>query len=87
MRCRWRMFRLFDLIAVNWPVFRRRGGALIIRMDGIGDMVLFRRSLDDYAAALDIDRSHITVIGCASWGAIAPTVFDGYRVCVIDEHA
>ncbi len=87
MRRRWWMFRLFDLIAGNWPVFRRRRGAVIIRMDGIGDMVLFRRSLDEYAEVLGLERADITVVGCASWGAIAPSVFAGFRVRVIDEHA
>ncbi|MDP6173519.1 MAG: glycosyltransferase family 9 protein, partial [Rhodospirillales bacterium] len=76
-----------DVICENWPRLRRRRGAVLIRMDGIGDMVLFRRTLDDYAGALGMDRSEITVIGCASWGAIAPVLFDGFKLFVVDEHA
>ncbi len=55
-------------------------------MDGIGDMVLFRTSLDHYAEVFGVDKSDITVIGCTSWGSIADAVFEGYRVRVIDEH-
>ena len=87
MRRRWWMFRVLDLIARHWPVFRRRRGLLAIRMDGIGDMVLFRASLDHYAEAFGIPRQDITVLGCTSWGGIAERVFEGYRVHAIDEHA
>ncbi len=87
MRRRWWLFRPFDLIARHWPVFQRPRGALVVRMDGIGDMVLFRRALDHYAAALGVETSEITVLGCESWRAVAPEVFAGYRVIAIDEHA
>lgn len=85
MRRRWWMFRPFDLIARHWPVFKARRGVLVVRMDGIGDMVLFRNSLDHYAAAFGVDQSEITVLGCTSWGSLAPEIFRGYRVHVIDE--
>ncbi|MDP6787306.1 MAG: glycosyltransferase family 9 protein [Rhodospirillales bacterium] len=87
MRRRWWMFRLFDLMARHWPVFKRPRGLLVVRMDGIGDMVLFRRTLDHYATVFAVERSEITVLGCASWGAVTSEVFAGYRVHVIDEHA
>ena len=87
MRRRWWMFRPFDLMARHWPVFKRPRGLLVVRMDGIGDMVLFRRTLDHYAQVFGVERSEITVLGCASWGAVADEVFAGYRVHVIDEHA
>lgn len=87
MRRRWWMFRLFDLVVAHWPVLKRRRGVLVIRMDGIGDMVLFRRSLDAYAEAFGVTPGEITVLGCASWGSIADTLFDGYTVHAIDEHA
>ena len=72
MRRRWWLFRLFDIIVRHWPVFGIPRGTLIIRMDGIGDMVLFRRTLDDYATALSASVSDITVLGCKSWGPSAP---------------
>lgn len=87
MRRRWWLFRAFDLVARHWPVFKQPRGVLVVRMDGIGDMVLFRRALDHYAAALGVGKSEITVLGCESWAALAGDVFAGYRVVAIDEHA
>ncbi len=87
MRRRWWAFRLFDLIAKNMPVLRRRRGLLVVRMDGIGDMVLFRISLDHYAEVFGIDKSDITVLGCESWGAITEEVFRDYKVFTINEHS
>jgi ADP-heptose:LPS heptosyltransferase len=87
MRRRWWMFRILDLIARHWPVFKKPRGILVVRMDGIGDMVLFRRTLEHYAEAFGVEKSDITVIGCTSWGNLADVVFEGYRVHVIDEHA
>ncbi|MEX0695271.1 MAG: glycosyltransferase family 9 protein [Rhodospirillales bacterium] len=87
MRRRWWMFRPFDLIARSFPIFTKRRGVLVVRMDGIGDMVLFRQSLDHYAEALSVDPKDITVLGCDSWKWIAGDVFAGFRVITIDEHA
>lgn len=87
MRRRWWLFRLFDLVVRHWPIFKRRQGILVVRMDGIGDMVLFRRTLDEYAGVFGVDKSGITVLGCASWGPIAAQIFDGYKLFIIDEHA
>ncbi|WNK00180.1 glycosyltransferase family 9 protein [Thalassospiraceae bacterium LMO-JJ14] len=87
MRRRWWMFRSFDLIARHFPIFRQSRGLLVVRMDGIGDMMLFRQSLEHYAEAFGIDKADITVLGCDSWKAIADEVFKGYRVITIDEHA
>lgn len=87
MRRRWWLFRLFDLIVRYSPVLKRRRGLLVIRMDGIGDMILFRRTLDEYATAFGVDKSDITVLGCKSWGPIAPVIFAGYKLFVINEHA
>jgi ADP-heptose:LPS heptosyltransferase len=56
-------------------------------MDGIGDMVLFRRALDEYAGVFNVERANITVLGCKSWGPIGSIIFKGYNVYVIDEHA
>ena len=86
MRRRWWFFRLFDSFIRRWPVFRSRRGVLVIRMDGIGDMILFRNSLDQYAAAFGVLANEITVLGCDSWAPIAGKVFEGYRVIAINEH-
>ena len=87
MRRRWWMFRLFDLIARNIPVPRPRRGMLVVRMDGIGDMVLFRTSLDHYAEVFGVEKTDITVLGCESWEAITDEVFGDYRVLTINEHS
>lgn len=87
MRRRWWLFRLFDLICRFVPLFKRRQGLLVVRMDGIGDMVLFRASLDHYANAFGVDPSDITVVGCDSWKSIADEVFAGFQVITINEHA
>lgn len=87
MRRRWWMFRPLDVIARHWPVLRRRRGLLVVRMDGIGDMVLFRPALDAHAEAFGIERKDITVLGCDSWGPIAREIFEGYRVVTLNEHA
>jgi len=63
MRRWWWLFRVFDILARHWPLARRRRrGVLLVRMDGIGDMVLFRGSLDHYAEALGVGRDDITVL-------------------------
>ena len=86
MRRRWWLFRLFDGLVRRLPVFRGRQGVLVIRMDGIGDMILFRNSLDHYADAFGVSANEITVLGCDSWVSIAGDVFGGYRVIAINEH-
>jgi ADP-heptose:LPS heptosyltransferase len=87
MRKRWWMFRPLDLIARYWPVFKPTNGILVIRMDGIGDMVLFRRSLDHYAEIFGTVKSEITILGCNSWGSLANEIFSDYKVISINEHA
>lgn len=87
MRKRWWLFRPFDLLARHWPVRGPFKGLLIVRIDGIGDMVLFRGALDHYAAAFGVPREEIVILGCKSWGGLASDVFTGYRVHAIDEHA
>ena len=84
---RWWLFRPLDLIARYWPITKKRRGLLAVRMDGIGDMVLFRRSLDHYAAAFNLPREEITILGCKSWGSLSDIALAGYRVIAIDEHA
>jgi len=86
MRRRWWLFRLFDVVARRWPVFKEKRGLVVVRMDGIGDMVLFRSSLDHYAEAFGVGKSDITIIGCNSWRSLAGNVFKDYRVITINEH-
>jgi len=83
----WWLFRLFDLIARHWPVPGKRHGILVVRVDSIANMVLFRRTLDAYADVLGVDRGDITVLGCTSWAPISDTVFADYRRLLIDAHA
>ena len=62
MRRRWWLFRLADIIAKNWPVFSAKQGLLVVRMDGIGDMVLFKQSLEHYASAFRVQKKQITLL-------------------------
>ncbi len=87
MRRRWWLFRFFDLIIKFWPIFRPKRGVVVIRMDGIGDMVLFRNALDQYAQLFSIERADITVLGCESWRTISAKIFPEYKCFFIDEHA
>jgi len=87
MRRRWWLFRPLDLIARHWPLFKARRGLAVVRMDGIGDMVLFRGALDHYAEAFDVEQKDITVVGCHSWCGLASEIFKGYAVITINEHA
>ena len=86
MRRRWWLFRFFDLIAKKIPMPWPRKGLVVVRMDGIGDMVLFRTSLDHYTEVFGVEMSEITIIGCESWGAIAAEVFPNFRTLIINEH-
>lgn len=87
MNNRWWQFRVIDLITTLLRSRRPKNGLVAIRMDGLGDMILFRQSLDYYAEAFTIPQDQITVLGCHSWRRLADTIFAGYRVVTIDEHA
>jgi ADP-heptose:LPS heptosyltransferase len=83
---RWWLFRPFDLLARLWPVRGPRRGALVVRIDGIGDMVLFHGAFAHYPAALGLAPEDVTLLGCASWASLAPMLFPGCRFRAIDEH-
>jgi ADP-heptose:LPS heptosyltransferase len=87
MRRRWWLFRPIDLLVALWPAPRERRGLLVVRMDGIGDMAMFRAALDHYEEAFGVARQDITVLGCHSWKSLAEVVFAGFTVVTIDEHA
>lgn len=84
---RWWLFYPLDLVARCWPVFGKPRGVLVVRIDGIGDMVLFHPALAHYAQALGAAASDITILGCRSWAALAPAFFPGIKFRAIDEHA
>src|ERR1700742_187854 len=84
---RWFLFRPFDLIARYWPVFKQRRGVLVVRIDGIGDMVLFHGAFQHYPDALGVARADITILGCNSWAKLARAFFPGVKFHAIDEHA
>lgn len=86
MNNRWWQFRVIDIITT---LLRSRGpkrGLVVVRMDGLGDMILFRQLLDYYPEAFGVTKEDITVLGCHSWKGLAATVFDGYNVVTINEH-
>lgn len=84
---RWFLFYPLDLLARFWPVFGKPRGVLVVRIDGIGDMVLFHPAFPHYAQALGVAPSEITLLGCQSWAALAPVFFPGIKFHAIDEHA
>ena len=84
---RWFLFYPLDLLARFWPVFGKPRGVLVVRIDGIGDMVLFHPAFQHYAQALGVAPSEITILGCRSWAALAPAFFPGIKFHAIDEHA
>ena len=87
MRRRWWMFRPIDALVALCPAPKVKRGVLVVRMDGIGDMVMHRAALDHLADALDVTQDGITVLGCHSWKGLVGRIFGGYRVVTIDEHA
>lgn len=87
MRRRWWLFRPIDALVALWPVSGAKQGVVVVRMDGIGDMVMFRQALEHYPAAFGVAKSDITVLGCHSWRGLGAQVFDGFNLVTIDEHA
>ena len=87
MRRRWWMFRPIDALVALWPAPKVKKGVLVVRMDGIGDMVMHRASLDYLPDALGVTKDDVTILGCHSWKGLAGRIFQGYRVVTIDEHA
>lgn len=63
-----------------------RKGLVIVRMDGIGDMALFRSSLDHYETTFETNKRNITIVGCKSWSSLSEELFRGYKVIGINEH-
>lgn len=84
---RWFLFRPLDLLARYWPVAGKPRGVLVVRIDGIGDMVLFHPAFQHYATALGVAPGDITILGCNSWAKLAPAFFPGVKFHTIDEHA
>ena len=87
MRRRWWMFRPIDVLVALCPAPKRKQGVLVVRMDGIGDMVMHRAALDYLPEALGVQQKDITILGCHSWKGLAGRIFDGWRLVTIDEHA
>jgi ADP-heptose:LPS heptosyltransferase len=83
---RWWLFQGFDWLARVWPVFKKRRGVLVVRVDGIGDMVMFHSAFRHYAAAFGVDPAGVTLLGCASWASLAPELFPSCRFRAFDEH-
>jgi ADP-heptose:LPS heptosyltransferase len=86
MRRRWWLFRWTDALQRMRSLSRGRKGLLVIRMDGIGDMVLFRNSLEEYAEAFEVPKAQIFILGCKSWVSVTDQLFEGYHLMAIDEH-
>lgn len=82
---RWPLFWLADRLAALWPCPRQKAGAVIVRMFGIGDALVFRTVLPAYIEALGLTASEVTLYGSTAWRPIAKLLYDDYRVEFIDE--
>ncbi len=87
MNKRWWLFRPIDLITAVLRSRKPKKGLVVVRMDGLGDMILFRPVLDYYAQVFGVAKSEITVLGCHSWRKLADSIFAGFNVVTINEHA
>jgi ADP-heptose:LPS heptosyltransferase len=87
MNNRWWQFRIIDLITSIKRSRKSKKGLVVIRMDGLGDMILFRQSLDYYCEAFSLTPEDITILGCNSWRTLSDTIFKEYNVVTINEHA
>ncbi len=90
MRKRWWLFRpigwLTAASTILGPLWTKKKGTLIVRIDGLGDMAIFRPFLDFYPDALQTTPQNITILGCHSWKTLAPHLFKEYKVVTLDEH-
>ena len=85
MKKRWWLFRPVDLFISLCSPKKKKQGLLIVRMDGLGDMVLFRRALERYPKIFNLKKEEITILGCDSWKSVATDIFKRYNVKTIDE--
>jgi len=85
MKKRWWLFRPVDLLVSLCSPKKEKKGLLIVRMDGLGDMVLFRRVLERYPKIFHLKKKEITILGCNSWRSVVTDIFKGYNVKTIDE--
>jgi glycosyltransferase involved in cell wall biosynthesis len=81
---RWPMLRLADALVARVPAPKNKHGVLILRMFGIGDALLFRATLEQYAEALDVPLSEVTVLGSIAWQA-ADLFFGDVKTEFINE--
>ena len=85
MRKRWWAFRPFDLLARYWPSFGRRKGLLVVRIDGIGDLLMFLPALEHYSRVFGVPKDEITILGSHNWKSLAHSFLADYRVKTFDE--
>lgn len=87
MNKRWWLFRPIDCLLFFKKSRRPKRGLLVVRMDGLGDMILCRAALEHYPRIFNLPKNEITILGCDSWKSLAPEIFNGFNVVTIDEHA
>ena len=84
---RWWLFRCIDFIVFLLHRRRPQQGLLILKIDAIGDLILFRSVLDDYLDAFSVDKSQVTIVGHDSWHSLAEPLLQGYRVVTLNPRA
>lgn len=87
MSSRWWLFRPIDFIVFLLRRRKPKQGLLILKIDAIGDLVLFRSVLDYYLDAFSVAKSEVTIVGHYSWRSLADTLLAGYRVVTLDPRA
>lgn len=84
---RWWLFRCIDCIVFLLRRRKPRQGLLILKIDAIGDLILFLPVLNDYLEAFKVDKSRVTIVGHDSWQSLAKTLLQGYRVVTLSPRA
>ena len=87
MGARWWLFRPIDFIVFLLRRRKVKQGLLILKIDAIGDLILFHSVLDYYLQAFAVDKSQVTIVGHDSWRSLADTLLAGYRVVTLNPRA
>jgi ADP-heptose:LPS heptosyltransferase len=77
--------RPIDLLVNLWPAPKRRCGALVVRLFGIGDAVLFRGAMERLAHVLQVPSEQVVILGADAWAGAAPLLYAPYTVVGLDQ--
>lgn len=84
MRKRWWIFFIVDFIVRFWPVFGKRKGVFVPRLDGIGDIVMFLPALARYPEVFGVAPKDITMLSLPYWHSLNDGLFKEINVVSFD---